>query len=54
MTLLQLIHKAKEVGNMFNTWDIPVKLNGKDITDMTFEPVGSNDEGWVINMEIKE
>lgn len=54
MTLLQLIHNARATGNMFNTWDIPVKYNGKDITDMAFEPVGSNDEGWVIKMEIKQ
>lgn len=54
MTLQQLIHNARATANMFNTWDIPVKFNGKDIIDITFEPVGSNDEGYIINMEIKE
>ena len=53
MTLLELIQNAKEVGNMFNTWDIPLKYNNEDM-EIMFDPAGSNDEGWIINMEIKK
>ena len=52
MTLLQLINRARETGNMFSTWDIPVKLNGNDV-DITFTPEGSNETGYVIRMNIE-
>ena len=51
MTLAELIMKAEQVSRMFNTSWIPLKLNGKDV-EIDFDPYGSNQDGWVINLKI--
>lgn len=53
MTLAELIEKARTVGDGFNSWQIPLKYEGRNI-DITFDTVGSNDEGWVINLMIEQ
>lgn len=49
MTLGDLVNKARDCGNGFTTWDIPLLKDGKPF-DIDFEAEGSNDEGWHINI----
>ena len=49
MTLADLINKARDCGNGFTSWYIPLLKDGKPF-DIDFEAVGSNDEGWHINI----
>ena len=49
MTLLELGRKSRECGNQFNTWDIPLLKDGRPY-EIDFEVVGSNAEGWHINV----
>ena len=53
MTLLELIDKAKEVGNLFNTYDVPIKLKGRDIHDAVFEIAEDDNDDYFINMKIR-
>ena len=49
MTLADLINKARDCGNAFTTWHIPLLKDGKPF-DIDFEAEGSNDVGWHINI----
>jgi len=51
MVLAELIQKAEYTGKRFSTAWIPLKLDGKDV-EIDFEPYGSNQDGWVINLRI--
>lgn len=53
MTLLDLINKAKEVGNLFNTYEVPIKLKGRDIHDIVFEIAEDDSDDYFINLRIK-
>lgn len=53
MTLLELSNKISFVGNMFPTWQIPLKINGK-WSNVDFVVEGDNDSGHIINMTINE
>ena len=53
MTLADLMYKARQCGDNFNTAWIPLKLNGQDV-DISFEPEGSNDTGWIINIKVEK
>jgi len=52
MTLAELIQKADLCQRQFNTAHIPLKFEGRDV-DISFDPAGSNDTGWVINIRIE-
>lgn len=52
MTLAELITEATKVQREFTTAWIPLKLDGHDV-EIGFEPKGSYDEGYVINMRIR-
>ena len=49
MTLGDLIRKVREVGNGFNTYEIPLMKNGLYVK-FDIEAQGSNDEGWHIEI----
>ena len=49
MTLADLIRKAREIGDQFNTYAVPLSKDGGSF-DIDFEAEGSNDEGWHINI----
>lgn len=49
MTLKDLIDKARNCGNSFDSWYISLLKDGKPF-DIDFEAEGSNDEGWHINI----
>ena len=49
MTLAELIRKAKECGNQFNSWEIPLMRDGLYVK-FDFEAQGSYDEGWHIEI----
>jgi len=49
MTIAELYNKMKETGNVFNSWWIPIKKDGKDI-EFDLEIEGSNDDGWHVNI----
>lgn len=49
MTLAELIRKAKECGNQFSTWEIPLMRDGLYVK-FDFEAEGSNAEGYHINI----
>ena len=51
MTLTELINRATALGRRFNTSDIPLKYEGKDV-DIDFED-DFNAEGWIIDVKIK-
>ena len=53
MTLAELIIEANKVQRNFSTAWIPLKLDGHDV-EIKFEPKGSYDEGYVINMRIRK
>lgn len=53
MTLAELIIEANKVQRNFTTAWIPLKLDGHDVK-IEFEPKGSYDEGYVINMRIRK
>ena len=53
MTLAELIIEATKVQRKFTTAWIPLKLDGHDV-EIGFEPKGSYDEGYVINMRIRK
>ena len=53
MTLTDLIKDAKSVGDMFSAYGIPLKYKGRDV-EITFTPEGSNDTGWVINLQVEQ
>lgn len=53
MTLAELIIEANQVQRKFTTAWIPLKLDGHDV-EIGFEPKGSYDEGYVINMRIRK
>lgn len=49
MTLGDLIRKAREVGNSFSTYEIPIMKDGLYVK-FDLEAQGSNDEGWHIGI----
>lgn len=49
MTLGDLLRKARDVGNGFNTYEIPITKDGQPF-EIDFEAEGSNDKGWHINI----
>lgn len=49
MTLGDLIRKAREVGNYFNTYEIPLMKDGLNV-DFDLEAEGCNEEGWHIKI----
>ena len=49
MTLGDLLRKAREVGNGFNTYEIPLMKDGLYVK-FDLEAQGSNDEGWHIEI----
>lgn len=49
MTLGDLLRKAREVGNGFNTCEIPLMKDGLYVK-FDLEAQGSNDEGWHIEI----
>ena len=49
MTLGDLIRKVREVGNGFNTYEIPLMKDGLYVK-FDIEAQGSNDEGWHIEI----
>ena len=53
MTLAELITEANKVQRSFTTAWIPLKLDGHDV-EIGFEPKGSYDKGYVINMRIRK
>lgn len=53
MTLAELITEAKKVQRIFTSAWIPLKLDGHDVK-IEFEPKGSYDEGYVINIRIRK
>lgn len=54
MTLADLIRKAKEIGNQFNTWEIPLYDDAHvEITDVEFAAEKDEDGEWFIQMTVK-
>lgn len=53
MTLLDLINKARDIGNCFNSWEVPIKLKGRDIHDVVFEIAEDDNDDYFINLRIK-
>ena len=53
MTLAELITEANKMQRKFTTAWIPLKLDGHDV-EIEFEPKGSYDDGYVINMRIRK
>ena len=53
MTLAELIQDAQRVGDLFTSAWIPLKLDGQD-ADISFEPEGNNENGWVVNLKIEK
>ena len=49
MTLGDLLRKAREVGNVFNTYEIPLMKDGLYVK-FDLEAQGSNDDGWHIEI----
>lgn len=49
MTLGDLLRKAREVGDQFNTYEIPLMKDGLYVK-FDLEAQGSNDEGWHIEI----
>lgn len=49
MTLGDLIRKAREIGDNFNTYEIPLMKDSLYVK-FDFEAQGSNDEGWHIEI----
>lgn len=55
MTLGDLIRKARDCGNQFNTYDIPLYgENGFAIEDVDFNVTQNIDGNYFINMTVKE
>ena len=52
MTLTDLFYRLKETGDMFNTWAIPLTVNGKE-ADVTFSVEGSAGN-YSIDMHVEE
>ena len=49
MTLTELYFKMKEVGDQFNSWDIPIMRDGLYVK-FDFEIEGCNKDGYHINI----
>jgi hypothetical protein len=49
MTLGDLLRKAREVGNGFNTYEIPIMKDGLYVK-FDIEAQGSNKDGWHIEI----
>jgi len=49
MTLGDLLRKAREVGNQFNTYEIPIMKDGLYVK-FDLEAQGSNYDGWHIEI----
>lgn len=49
MTLGDLLRKLREVGNGFNTYEIPLMKDGLYVK-FDLEAQGSNDDGWHIEI----
>ncbi len=49
MTLADLIRKAKEVGNQFTSWHIPLMKDGLHVK-FDLEANGNNEDGWHIEI----
>ena len=55
MTLGDLIRKAKECGNQFNTYEVPLYgENGYIIKDIDFEIEQYDDGSYYVNMTVEE
>jgi hypothetical protein len=56
MTLADLIRKAREIGDQFNTYAVPLYLYDEayvEITDVKFEAWVDEDGKWFIQMTVK-
>lgn len=53
MTLTELIIKAIKAAEPFTSSGLPLKLEGKDV-EIDFKAEGNNEDGYVINMIIKQ
>lgn len=49
MTLGDLLRKARQVGNAFNTYEIPLMKDGLHVK-FDLEAQGSNEDGWHIEI----
>ena len=49
MTLAELLRKLREVGDQFNSYEIPIMKDGLHVK-FDLEAQGSNDEGWHIEI----
>lgn len=47
MTLSDLVRKARAVGNMFNSYEVPLLYNEKDV-NVSFDISGSNGDYKII------
>lgn len=54
MTLADLIRKAREIGDQFNTYAVPLYDEAYvEITDVKFEAEKDEDGEWFIQMTVK-
>ena len=54
MTLGDLIKKARDIGNMFNTYQVPlVNELWVEFQDIQFEAKQDTDNKWYIQMTVK-
>jgi hypothetical protein len=54
MTLADLIRKARDVGDQFNTYEVPLFDEAYvEITNIVFEPEKDEDGKWFIQMTVK-
>ena len=49
MTLADLLRKARDAGNSFNTYEIPLMKDGLHVK-FDLETQGSNEDGWHIEI----
>ena len=54
MTLLDLIRKARDIGDKFTTYGVPLYDEAfVEIQDISFEPQKDDDGNWFIQMTVK-
>ena len=54
MTLARLIKEAREVGNLFSSWEIPLVNQEGQPVSFDFQVVGSNEKGYNIVVNFQE
>lgn len=52
-TLSELYKKMQKVGNLFSTWQIPLRYQGQPV-QVTLQPTKENGKDWFIDVEIND